>query len=252
MEEKLRFTRETLAQFYTIEDVAMFATTMLFSVVPTDKVALSIIEGNALKSVSAIGERVAIDLDLDRTSINARTVKTGQTQLVNDTQRDPDYFLGDGGGDIIMLSELSVPMVHGGKALGTINFEDHQAGRFSEEDAETVEAFTREIAEAIHRVWGKKALLKGSRVVYQVKNRSAMDRYHDLLEAVNEGETVLNRILNRTVIPWKPGKDMVDDLVTKGYLVREQSTARRYSYRITEEGAKALRTYEGIIEKLGE
>jgi len=120
MEEKLKFTRETLAQFYTIEDVAMFATTIFFSVVPTDKVALTILEGNTLRSVSTIGERVAIDLNLDRASVNARTLKTGQTQLVNDTQRDPDYFPGDGGGDIIMLSELSVPMVHGGKALGTI------------------------------------------------------------------------------------------------------------------------------------
>jgi hypothetical protein len=55
MEEKLKFTRETLTQFYTIEDVAMFATTMLFSVVPTDKVALTILEGNTLRSVSTIG-----------------------------------------------------------------------------------------------------------------------------------------------------------------------------------------------------
>jgi predicted transcriptional regulator len=252
MEEKLRFTQETLAQFYTIEDVSMFATTMLFSIVPADKVALTIIEGNALRSVSTIGERVVIDLNLDRTSINARTVKTKQTQLVNDTRKDPDYYSGYSDDDSTMLSELCVPMIHGGKVLGTINFEDHEIGRFSEEDAETAEAFTREIAEAIHRVWGKKALVEGSRVVYQVKTRSSMDRYHDLLKAVNEGETVLNRILNRTVIPWKPGKDMVDDLVTIGYLAKEQSTARRYSYRITEEGFKALKTYEDIIERFGE
>jgi len=252
MEEKLKFTRETLAQFYTIEDVAMFATTILFSVVPTDKVALTILEGNTLRSVSTIGEKVVIDLKLGHPSVNARTVKTRQTQLVNDTQKDPDYFPGNGSDSVTMLSELCVPMIQDGKVLGTVNFEDHQVGRFSEEDAETAEAFTREIAEAIHRVWGKKTLAEGPRVVYQVKTRSALDRYLDLLRAVNKGETVLNKILNRTVIPWIPGKSMVDDLVTKGYLVREQSTARRYSYHITEEGVKALRTYEGIIEKLGE
>ena len=43
MEEKLRFTRETLDQFYTLEDVAMFATTMLYSIIPAGKVALAVI-----------------------------------------------------------------------------------------------------------------------------------------------------------------------------------------------------------------
>jgi putative methionine-R-sulfoxide reductase with GAF domain/predicted transcriptional regulator len=252
MEDKLRFTRETLAQFYTLEDMAMFATTMLFSVIPTNKVALAVIEGNVLKPVSTIGERVFMDLNLDWPSINARAVKTRHTQLVNDTRKDPDYIPGEGGDNITMLSELCVPMIHRSKVLGTINFESRHLGHFSEEDAETAEAFTHEIAEAIHRVWGNLGLVGGSPFVYQVKNRSIMDRYYDLLRAVYEGETVLNRVLNKTVIPWKPGKGMVDDLVTKGYLIRKQTSARRYAYRITDEGVKALKTYEGIIEKLGE
>ncbi|MFH2110735.1 MAG: GAF domain-containing protein [Candidatus Bathyarchaeota archaeon] len=252
MEEKLRFTRETLDQFYTLEDVAMFATTMLYSVIPTDKVALAVIEGSILKSVSTIGERVIMDLNLDWPSINARTIKTRQTQLVNDTREDPDYFPGNGSDSFTMLSELCVPLIHGGKVLGTVNFESRHPGRFSEKDAETAEAFAGVIAGAVHRVREKYALMDGSRVVYQVKARSSMDRYHDLLKAVYEGETVLNRMLNRTVIPWNPGKSMVDDLVTKGYLTREKATARRYKYRITEEGIKALKTYEGIIERLGD
>jgi len=252
MEKKLRFTRETLDQFYTLEDVAMFATTMLFSIILVNKVALAVLEGNLLKSVNTIGERVIMDLNLDWPSINARAVKTMQTQLVNDTRKDPDYFSGYNSDNITMLSELCIPLIHRDKVLGTINFESRHIGYFSEKDAETAEAFTREIAEAIHRVLEKRALVEGSQVVHQVKARSIMDRYHDLLWAVHEGETVLNRILNKTVIPWNPGKNMVDDLVTKGYLIREQASARRYTYKVTEEGVKALKTYEGIIEKLGE
>lgn len=250
IEEKLRFTRETLAQFYTLEDVAMFSTTMLFSVIPTHKIAVAVLEGSTLKSVSTIGRRVFMDLTLDQPSINGRAVKTRRTQLVNDTREDPDYFPGNGGDSFAMLSELCVPMGHEGKVLGTINFENLQAGHFTQEDAETAEAFTREIAEAIHRVSAKNASVKGSPVVSQVKSRSTMDRYNDLLKAVHEGETVMNRILNRTVIPWKPGRDMVDELVAKGYLAREQATARRYTYRITEEGLKALKTYESIMGKI--
>jgi len=252
MEEKLRFTRETLDQFHTLEDVAMFATTMMFSVIPAGKVALAVVEGSVLKSVSTIGERVILDLSLDRPSINTRTVKTGRTQLVNDTRNDPDYLPGEGGDSFTMLSELCVPMIHSGEVVGTINFESRHPGYFSEEAAKNAEAFAGVIASAVNRVREKHALVEGSRVAYQMKARSSMDRYYDLLRVVYEGETVLNRMLNRTVIPWNPGKSMIDDLVTKGYLVKEKATARRYKYSITEEGIKALKTYEGIIEKLGD
>jgi predicted transcriptional regulator len=249
MEEKLRFTRETLSQFHTLEDVAMFATTMLFSIIPTDKVALTIMEGDTFRSVSTIGEQGTVNLKLDQPSVHTRTVKTGHTQLVKDTRTDPDHI--PTSNNVKMLSEMCVPMVHEGQVLGAINFENMHPDHFSEKDAETVEAFTNEIAEAIHRVNRKKGTKAEKQNVYQIKNRSVMDRYHDILKAVNEGETVLNRILNRTVIPWKPGKDIVNDLVTKGYLTREKATARRYAYRITEEGLKALKTYEGILKRLG-
>ncbi|MFH2111191.1 MAG: GAF domain-containing protein [Candidatus Bathyarchaeota archaeon] len=252
MEGKLRFTRETLTQFHTIEDVAMFATTMMFSIIPTTKVALAVTDGDTLRPVSTIGEQDNLSshsLKLDQPSINTRTVKTGQTQLVKDTRKDPDYL--PGGSNIRMLSEMCVPIIHQGQVLGTINFENRHPGHFSDEDTKTAEAFTNEIAEAIHRVKGKRAPTKELQAVYQVKSRSAMDRYHDILKAVSKGETVLNRILNKTVIPWKPGKDMVNDLVTKGYLTKEKASASRYAYRITEEGLTALKTYDGIIERLG-
>jgi predicted transcriptional regulator len=92
----------------------------------------------------------------------------------------------------------------------------------------------------------------GSQVVTKVRTRSSVEIYRDVLMAVYEGESVLNRILNRTLMQWKPGKELVNDLVAKGYLAKEQASARRYSYRITEEGVKVFKTYEGTIEKLGE
>jgi len=49
-----------------VEDAATFTTTMLFSAIPTDKVALVVVEGNTLRSVSTIGSRVFMDLDLAR------------------------------------------------------------------------------------------------------------------------------------------------------------------------------------------
>ncbi|MCK4702239.1 hypothetical protein KAT55_02670 [Candidatus Bathyarchaeota archaeon] len=115
--------KDTLARLDSLEDVAIFATTTMYSIIPTDKIALAVIEGSILKSVSTIGRRVIMDLNLDRPNINTRTVKTKQTQLVNDTSTDPDYFPGDGRDAVTMLSELCIPMIYREETLGTINFE---------------------------------------------------------------------------------------------------------------------------------
>jgi len=249
-EAKLRFVRDTLSQFYTVEEIAMFSTAMLNSIIPTDRVDLAVIEGNTLRSVCTIGRRVITDLSLDQKSINACTVKTGKTQLVNDTREDHDYFPEDRGDSFTVLSELCVPIIHGGKVLGTINFESSKPGRFTEGEAEVAEAFMREIAEAVHRVLGHEPPRGGRQTFYMTRTRSSLDRYHDLLKVVQGGESVANKILNSAAIPWKPGKEMLDELVAKEYLAREQVSASRHVYRITESGVKVLKTYEGILENL--
>jgi putative methionine-R-sulfoxide reductase with GAF domain/predicted transcriptional regulator len=245
---KLSFMQYTLAQYHLLKDVAMFATTMLQSIIPADKIALAVIEDDILKSVNTIGERVIMDLKLDWPSINSRAVRTGETQLVNDTSKDPDYFPGDGHDAATMLSELCIPLIHQDEVLGTINLECREAGRFTEEDKRVAEAFTKEIAKAVHKVQAKRP--KGKlRERHSVKNRSAMDNYYNILVAVYNGEIVLNRIVHRVALPWKRGKEMVNNLVTKGYLRKEKISAARYVYKITDEGIKAMKTYDGIIEK---
>jgi putative methionine-R-sulfoxide reductase with GAF domain/predicted transcriptional regulator len=247
---KKSFMRYTLAQYHLLEDLAMFATTMINSVVPTDKIALAVIESDTLKSVAAIGPRVFMDLNLGWPTINARTVKTKQTQLVNDTRDDPDYFPGEGRDAVTMLSELCVPMIYQDEVLGTINLECREADRFKDKDKRVVEAFAREIAEAVHRVRGDppEGIFWRRR---GVKNRSTMDNYYGILVAVYNGETVLNRIVHRVALPWKRGKEMVSNLVAKGYLRREKISPARYIYKITERGVEALKTYDDMTEKLG-
>jgi len=77
-----------------------------------------------------------------------------------------------------------------------------------------------------------------------------MDNYHGILRAVYDDEKVLNRIVYRVALPWKRGKEMVNHLVIKGYLAKEQASAHRYVYTITDEGVKAMNTYEGIMQNL--
>jgi predicted transcriptional regulator len=242
-EDKLRFTRETLTHLNTLEDVATLATTTLFSVIPTHKIAVAVIEGKNLRSVSTLGKRVFLDLDLAQHSINARTIRTERTQLVNDTSKDPDYFPGDP--NEAMSSELCVPLIHDGSVLGTINFEHQSPGRYTEEDTRAAEELAAEVARAIHRVQQDKPPATA-----QVRARSPIEINRDLLRTVYEGETVLNRILNNTAIQWKHGKELVDNLVTKGHLAIEKTSARRYNIRITDEGVQALKIYEDVLERL--
>lgn len=246
MEEKLRFTKETLAHLNTIEDVAMFATTTLFSVVPTHKISVAVIDGDTLNFVNTIGKRNISGLKLDQPSINTRTVRTGKTQLINDTSRDPDYYSGDP--EDTMSSEMCVPMIHDGRVLGTINFEHMHPSRYTEKDVQAAEAFAGEIAEAVSRVH-KTRQEKKPGAAGHVKARSPIEIYRDILRTVNDGETVLNRILNNTAIQWKPGKELVNELVSKGYLSREKTSGRRYTYRITEEGVQALNAYDDVVKR---
>ena len=73
-----------------------------------------------------------------------------------------------------------------------------------------------------------------------------MDMRRDILKAVQGGEKVMNKILNRAAIQWMPGKQLVDDLVDQGCLERRKTSASRYVYYITGEGLKALETYERV------
>jgi predicted transcriptional regulator len=71
----------------------------------------------------------------------------------------------------------------------------------------------------------------------------------EILRVVHAGETV-NRIVHRVAVPWKRGKETVNNLVANGYLAKERVLAARYVYKITDEGVKAMKTYDGIIENL--
>lgn len=64
-----------------------------------------------------------------------RALRTQQTQLVNDTRKDPDYFSEETYG----LSELVVPIIHQGQVLGILDSEHSALGFFTEDYRRTFE-----------------------------------------------------------------------------------------------------------------
>lgn len=91
-----------------------------------------------------LSERYKLDdkIPLDRSSapggrigITGRAVDEGQTQLINDVWKDPDYIIFDSR----TRSELAVPLIEQNRVLGVFNVESDRVGGFDRDDQETLE-----------------------------------------------------------------------------------------------------------------
>jgi GAF domain-containing protein len=87
-----------------------------------------------------------IDLEHDdHIGIVGRAVRTGQSQLVNDVTKDPDYRRDDLG----TRSELAVPIKMSNEVIGVIDVEHPEPGSFNRDDQRALEALAAQAAIAI-------------------------------------------------------------------------------------------------------
>ena len=244
IKEKLRSIRENISHFKTVKDIAVLTNTVLYSLVSTDKIAFAVIDNNILRSVNVIGERVFLDLNLDNPSINGRAIKTRRTQLVNDTQIDPDYYPGEGPIGVKILSELCVPIIFEDDVLGTINLESTRLNNFSIRAAFLVESFSNEVARALSRLREE----KGTITITQSSgvNRSSIEVYVDVLKVIADGETIKTKIFNLANVSWSTGTEILGKLESKGHVIVERLSSSRYVYRITGQGLSALSEYKRV------
>ncbi len=88
----------------------------------------------------------SIPLDREK-SLVARTVREQRPVLVEDTTLESDFMPNP------LLpqtrSELSVPLIAGGRVLGVLDMQDDQAGRFTESDVDTFTTLAGQIAVAL-------------------------------------------------------------------------------------------------------
>lgn len=98
------------------------------------------------REASVISER-----DLNSYGITVRAVLTGESQIVNDTSIDQEYFSGRSG-EAESLSELDVPIKIDGQVVALINLESNQKNAFSEMDKNLVETLGAYVGSAINRV----------------------------------------------------------------------------------------------------
>lgn len=82
--------------------------------------------------------------------VNGRVARTGQTALIGDTSRDPDYLSRDP--DTDPRSELSVPISVDGRVWGVLNLEEVPAHAFDEGDATLMRTVANQLGVALHRI----------------------------------------------------------------------------------------------------
>jgi CheY-like chemotaxis protein/PAS domain-containing protein len=71
---------------------------------------------------------------------------TGQSYLCSDTTNDPLYIEGAAGA----RSSLTVPLLHHGTVIGTLNVENPQPNAFNDRDRQFLEIYARSIAASLH------------------------------------------------------------------------------------------------------
>jgi signal transduction histidine kinase len=170
--ETLRLTEELQKRAAELESVAKLSTTastapnpdeLLQSVVDMTKDSFNLYHAhiylaneswNTLLLAAGAGEvgramvdeHHAIPMDAEK-SLAARASREHIAQIANDVQAETDFLPNP------LLpntrSEMAVPMIVGGKAIGVFDVQSDQAGRFSEEDANIFTTLASQVAVAL-------------------------------------------------------------------------------------------------------
>ncbi len=89
-------------------------------------------------------------------SIIGRAYRSGEPQYVPDTSRDPEFIAAPGAEPT--RSELALPVKVSGETRAVINLEHTSPDAFSQDDHETLRAFTHIVSEVLERLDAKAAL----------------------------------------------------------------------------------------------
>ncbi len=149
-----------------------------------------------------------IQLPLDR-GLSSRAYHTRQIVRVDDVQTDPEYF------SLIPTTrtELVVPILRGGQALGNLDLQSPQAGAFRNVDLGFLQALTDQVAVALEnaRLFEEARVRAGDFAVLNELGQSLTARLsvEGVLQEVHRGVSRLVDAANFYVSLYDPGKNMV-------------------------------------------
>lgn len=137
--------------------------------------------------VNGIQNKTGPTLSLNGPGITVRAVKTGQTQLVDNTTKDPDYIPLEGSNDDL-FSEIAVPIKHGAAVKGVLCIQHPEVSKFSEGDKKLLELLVGRVGFELARVDNIHELEEECselRKIDVLKNRFISMASHELKTPVN-------------------------------------------------------------------
>jgi PAS domain S-box-containing protein len=115
-------------------------------------VGIGLVEEDCLTYIrSNHGDYHGVSLPLDGLGVTVRAVKTGLTQIVSDTRKEPGYIVIKEGYKL-NLSELAVPVTVDGRVTLVLNLESERLDDFDEEDVRLMELLSLHIASALRNI----------------------------------------------------------------------------------------------------
>jgi len=121
--------------------------------------AIGFVEDSRIVFRKGLGKNLYNEISLDGTGITVRAVNTGETQVVNDVTKDPDYLNGRVSG-VKSLSELDVPVLVDDVPVALITIEEDKPDSFSVEEVQLVEILANHFASALERIRHHSELMK--------------------------------------------------------------------------------------------
>lgn len=117
-----------------------------------DYVAVGFVENNDLVFTHSTGDVTITKLPLDGKGVTVRAVREMKTQVIGDVTLDPDFINGRSEGSVESLSELVVPILVDGEAIGVINVEENIKNAFTVEEVQLVEILANHFSSALTRI----------------------------------------------------------------------------------------------------
>ena len=121
------------------------------------------------------------DLDI---GVLGRVYTSRRTQLVNDIEKDPDFWHEFAGGTLNVMSEIAVPIIHDDKVAYILEILDEKPHSFSEYDVKLLEIVGNYIETGLSRL----------------EVRAREEKYRKNLEALHESAIQLSKALNISVV----------------------------------------------------
>ncbi len=158
-ERRARLLQQAALELNQADDAAHLfsaAPRLLSDILTFTHAELFVPEGDGLTLAKAWRWDVKPGFRVPVTSVIGRAYRTGEPQYVPDTARDSEFIVAPGAEPT--RSELALPVKVGGEVRAVINLEHTAPDAFTNDDHDTLRAFTRIVAEVLERLDARAAL----------------------------------------------------------------------------------------------